>query len=324
MACNENDEAKLKQLREKAVDNGVTSLVSLTKGDVRRLEPEVECYSALLSPETGILDSHQFQSTLEYHASAAGASYIYNCEVKGIHVYNERSSFGANLSSHQSSATTNRFEIETSQGPFDCDITINAAGLHSISMAQKVYFQKDLSFLYDSYLKQTPSSSYFAKGNYFKLTSSAKPFNRLVYPVPADNAGLGVHATIDMSGSVRFGPDVEWLRNSRGGYAFSADDTIPIDYTVNENRKIAFITAIRRYFPNITKYDIETDYSGIRPKLCAPNMPLDLKTLDFQIVTQSDHGVPGLVNLFGMESPGLTSSLAVASYVCDQILCREA
>lgn len=330
MASNEKDEIKLKQLQSRAIDNGVTSLKSLTKEDVRLLEPDVECHSAILSPNTGIFDSYQFQSTLEYQASESGVSYIYNCEVTGIQVWSS-SHKSINKKSVYIHNSEPSFTVHTSQGSFDCDVLINATGLWSISMASKLQFNKDLFDLSDRYLQHLPSSCYFAKGNYFKLTSSVKPFHHLIYPVPADDiAGLGIHATIDLNGCVRFGPDIEWLKNKNDDYAFSPHEKMSFDYNVNENRKNDFIHAIQRYFPNISIYDIETDYSGIRPKLCGPNGSTTTSptsttsttpiSTDFQIMTKSEHGIPRLINILGIESPGLTSSLAMAEYICDKLL----
>jgi L-2-hydroxyglutarate oxidase LhgO len=139
----------------------------------------------------------------------------------------------------------------------------------------------------------------FAKGNYFSL-SSKPPFQHLIYPVP-EKAGLGTHLTLDMGGRARFGPDVEWTQT--------------IDYTVDPNRRDSFIAAIQAYWPDLPTHNLSADYAGIRPKIS----PWD-KPQDFQIQEPGTHGVPGLINLFGIESPGLTASLAIADYVAQR--CR--
>lgn len=165
---------------------------------------------------------------------------------------------------------------------------------------------------------------------YDRLSSSKKPFQRLVYPIP-EPGGLGIHATIDLSGSVRFGPDVEWMKESKvdahcnkeTSYEFVRSD--PTDFSVEPNRATKFYAAIASYWPVIVKESLEPDYSGIRPKLQGPDksanqpsMPYDPN--DFYIQGPSHHGIAGLINIFGIESPGLTSSLAIGDYIRDTIL----
>lgn len=147
-------------------------------------------------------------------------------------------------------------------------------------------------------LKNIPEGR-LCKGNYFSLTGRS-PFSRLVYPVPVAG-GLGVHYTLDMGGRGRFGPDVEWIDTE--------------DYQVNENRRDAFAAAIQRYWPACKAENLQPAYSGIRPKICGPGEP----DQDFKILTQKDHDVPGVVALLGIESPGLTSSLALAEMVTHSI-----
>ena len=136
---------------------------------------------------------------------------------------------------------------------------------------------------------------FYAKGNYYSL-SGRSPFSRLVYPVP-EPGGLGVHVTLDLAGQARFGPDVEWVER--------------IDYAVDPARAQRFYAAIRRYWPGLPDGALQPGYVGIRPKIRGPGEPVQ----DFRIDGPDTHGVPGLVNLFGMESPGLTSSLAIAERV---------
>jgi L-2-hydroxyglutarate oxidase LhgO len=137
---------------------------------------------------------------------------------------------------------------------------------------------------------------FYAKGNYFGLTGVRPPFQRLIYPMP-DEAGLGVHVTLDLNGRVRFGPDVEWIKS--------------IDYHVDPGAAHGFYDSIRRYWPELPDGALTPDYAGIRPKLVGPGQP----AVDFVIQGRRDHGIPGLVNLFGMESPGITASLAIADMV---------
>jgi L-2-hydroxyglutarate oxidase LhgO len=163
---------------------------------------------------------------------------------------------------------------------------VNAAGLHAQSLARC--------------MQGLPAAhvppSYYCKGNYFTL-SGRSPFSRLIYPMP-EAAGLGVHLTIDLGGQAKFGPDVEWVE--------SADDLV-----VNPARGEVFYEAVRQYWPELPDGALQPGYAGMRPKIQAPHEP----SRDFLIEGPQQHGVPGLVNLFGIESPGLTSSLAIAEHV---------
>ncbi len=162
---------------------------------------------------------------------------------------------------------------------------INAAGLGAPVLAGKI----------SDFPNECVPQLYYAKGNYFSLNGKS-PFNHLIYPVP-EAAGLGVHVTLDLDGQVRFGPDVEW--------------TDKLEYEVDPTRSAPFYNAIRRYWPALEDGSLTPDYSGIRPKLQAPGET----AVDFLLQDQSTHGIPGLVNLFGIESPGLTSSMAIAEMV---------
>ncbi len=162
---------------------------------------------------------------------------------------------------------------------------INAGGLHAPTLAGKL----------TNFPKECVPDLFYAKGNYFSLSGKA-PFSSLIYPVP-EAAGLGVHVTLDMEGQIRFGPDVEWVET--------------LCYEVSPDRSKPFYDAIRRYWPALKDGTLTPDYSGIRPKLQAPGNP----AVDFVIQDQNNHGVPGLVNLFGIESPGLTASMAIAEKV---------
>ncbi|TBR28454.1 MAG: FAD-dependent oxidoreductase, partial [Reyranella sp.] len=168
-----------------------------------------------------------------------------------------------------------------------CRLLINAAGLHAPTLAKKI--------------AGMPSghipTAYYAKGNYFTLTGRS-PFSRLIYPVPVPG-GLGVHITVDMGGQAKFGPDVEWIDG--------------IDYTVDPHRADKFYAAVRKYWPGLKDGALQPGYAGIRPKIVPQGAPAQ----DFTITGPADHGVQGLINLFGIESPGLTASLALADQVRD-------
>ncbi|WP_421707581.1 NAD(P)/FAD-dependent oxidoreductase [Algihabitans sp.] len=167
---------------------------------------------------------------------------------------------------------------------------INAAGLYAIETAQRIA----------GLPRETLPTAHFAKGSYYTLAGRS-PFSRLIYPVP-EAAGLGVHVTVDLGGAARFGPDVEWVSR-------------PDDYDVDPERALAFYEAVRRYWPDLPDGALQPGYAGIRPKLQAPGEP----ARDFVIQGAEAHGVPGLVNLFGIESPGLTASLALADLTLDTL-----
>ena len=165
-------------------------------------------------------------------------------------------------------------------------VVINAAGLHAPALARRI----------QGLAPEHVPQAYFAKGNYFTLAGRA-PFSRLIYPVP-QAAGLGVHLTLDLGGQAKFGPDVQWVNS-------------PEDLAVDAARGDAFYAEVRKYWPGLQDGALMPGYAGIRPKINGP----DEATRDFMIQGVAEHGVPGLVNLFGIESPGLTSALAIADHV---------
>mgnify|MGYP003338339642 FL=1 len=267
------DDAQLPQLealKQKAVDNGVEDLEWLTPDQVTSQEPEIYCVGALLSPSTGIVDSHSLMLAYQGDAEDAGAMVAFLSPV----ISGQVSENGILLDvggSHPSQ--------------IHADIVVNSAGLH----AQRV------AALIQGFPQENIPPTYFAKGNYYSLVGKP-PFSRPVYPVP-EEAGLGVHVTVDLAGQVRFGPDVEWIDQ--------------INYDVDLNRADVFYDAVRKYFPNLRDGSIQPGYSGIRPKIQAPGEPAK----DFMIQGPEIHGIEGLVNLFGIESPGLTASIAIGRKV---------
>lgn len=173
----------------------------------------------------------------------------------------------------------------TAQMSLSCRRLINAAGLQAPALARRI----------EGLAPQTVPDAYLCKGNYFSLAGRA-PFRHLVYPAP-EAAGLGIHMTLDLAGQARFGPDTEWLEHE--------------DYRVDPGRADAFYPAIRNYWPDLPDDSLHPAYCGIRPKISAPGEP----ARDFIISSEAEHQVPGLINLFGIESPGLTSCLALAGRV---------
>jgi L-2-hydroxyglutarate oxidase LhgO len=181
--------------------------------------------------------------------------------------------------------TSGGFEFTAGEATVRCRLLINAAGIDAPALAQKI----------DGLDSSLVPQGWLAKGHYYSLAGPS-PFTHLVYPQAGDG-GLGVHVTLDMAGGVRFGPDVRWIRE--------------LDYDFDDSRRAEFVAAIRRYYPGLDESALQPAYTGIRPKIVGPGEP----AADFMIQGPDEHGVPGLVNLFGIESPGLTASLAIADEV---------
>ena len=181
------------------------------------------------------------------------------------------------------------FVVHTSEMDVECRILVNSAGLRAPTVARSI----------EGLEKTKVPGEFYAKGNYYSLNTKS-PFSRLVYPVP-EPGGLGVHITLDMGGQARFGPDVEWVER--------------IGYDVDPRRAERFYAAIRRYWPALPDGALSPGYAGIRPKTAGPGAPAP----DFHIQGPREHGIPGLVNLFGIESPGLTASLALAGIVMNEL-----
>ncbi|MDX1541052.1 MAG: NAD(P)/FAD-dependent oxidoreductase [Geminicoccaceae bacterium] len=270
VATAEEQVPTLDQIKAKAAANGVTDLTWLDPDQVRELEPEVRCVRALLSPSTGIIDSHGLMLAFQGDAEDHGAMVAFN----------------APLLRGRASERGIELEVggEAAMGLL-ADVVINSAGLHAPAVARKI----------DGLDPRHVPEAYFAKGNYYGL-AGARPFKRLVYPVP-EPGGLGIHVTIDLGGQVRFGPDVEWIER--------------IDYDVDPKRAEVFYDAVRKYYPGLKDGAIEPGYAGIRPKIGPKGAP----AADFIVQGPATHGVPGLVNLFAIESPGLTAALALAGEV---------
>jgi L-2-hydroxyglutarate oxidase LhgO len=263
---------KLFGIKENAERNGVADLRWLTLEEAHVLEPEVRCVAAIFSPSSGIIDSHAFMLALQGDLENAGGVAAFNAPVKGGHV------------------RENSIAIATDEMELNANLVINASGLHASALASAINGMPHCLI----------PKTYLAKGNYFALSGSRAPFKHLIYPMP-EEAGLGIHATLDLGAGVRFGPDVEWV------------DTI--DYNVDAGRAGQFRDSIRHYWPGLPEGALAPSYSGIRPKLVGPGEPAP----DFLIQGPGEHGVAGLWNLFGIESPGLTASLALAAELRERI-----
>jgi L-2-hydroxyglutarate oxidase LhgO len=267
VAANVTETSKLAALEAQARANGVDDLVWLTGDEARGLEPALKAERAILSPSTGIVDSHALMLALRGDAEAHGAMVALATPVVS------------------GRAENGRIVVETGGVEpmrLAAALVINAAGLGAQAVARAIA----------GVPAEKIPALHLAKGSYFAL-SAGSPFSRLVYPMPADG-GLGVHLTLDLAGQARFGPDVEWIET--------------IDYSVDPRRCESFYAAIRTYWPDLPDGALQPAYAGVRPKIARPGG----SATDFLIQTEAGHGVPGLINLFGIESPGLTASLAIA------------
>lgn len=274
VATRPSDEAALEVLLRRATGRGVP--VTLLDGrQARRIEPNLTCTAALLSPLSGILDSYAYMAALLAEAEAAGATLATRTEVLGAGVVPD------GLRVRLADTTTGEAVTVA------CRVLVNAAGHGAAALAARI----------DGLPASMMPKVHLAKGSYFGCAGPAA-FGRLIYPVP-EPGGLGIHLTLDLQGAMRFGPDVEWV-------------TMP-DAAVDPARAATFATAIRRYWPDLPEGALQPGFAGFRPKLAACGQA----EADFRIDTEATHGIAGLVQLFGIESPGLTASLAIARHVAD-------
>ena len=265
-------EIELLKIFHHAQANGVSDVRLLSRAEATALEPQLKCTAALLSPSTGIVDSHGLMLALLGDAEHCGAMLALNSPVLSACIRKNR-------------------DIELNVGgaapmKVAAKMVVNSAGLHAQRFAAA----------FEGFPADKIPPAHYAKGSYFSLSGRA-PFSRLVYPVP-EPGGLGVHFTLDLASQARFGPDVEWVD--------------ALSYEVDAQRGQRFYGEVRKYWPGLVDGSLQPAYSGIRPKLSGTGMPAG----DFVIQGHDAHGIRGLVNLFGIESPGLTSCLAIAAEVC--------
>ena len=276
------DESQMNDLQAilyKAQNNGVPEIKMISGEEAKILEPKLHCSAAILSESTGIVDSHGFMLSLLGGFEDAGGMIAYHSPLLSAKPIEPSAEGG--------------FELDIG-GPdgmkLQTKLLINCAGMSAPAVAQKI----------EGLNQDQIPKAYFAKGNYFSLTGKS-PFNHLIYPIP-EPGGLGVHLTLDMAGQAKFGPDVEWL---------DIENEDQINYTVDTKRGEDFYAAVRRYWPELKDNSLQPDYSGVRAKIVPPNTPAG----DFCFNAPQDHGLQGLYNLYGFESPGLTSSIAIARYL---------
>ncbi len=271
VASTDSEHEALELIMTKAQANGVNDLQWLNAHEAQALEPALSCTAALLSPSTGIIDSHALMLAYQGDAQACGADFAFHCPFIQAQAFADGG-------------------FEVSFGGVDpmvlrCRVLINAAGLSAPALARRI----------QGLPAAKVPTAYLCKGSYFNLQGKS-PFARLIYPVP-QQAGLGVHLTLDLAGQAKFGPDTQWVEQE--------------NYDIDPKRSQDFYAAVRRYWPELPDNALQPAYTGIRPKISGPNEP----AADFCISAHNDHGVTGLVNLFGIESPGLTASMAIADHV---------
>jgi len=262
--------AQLAVIEQRARANGVEDLQRLDGAAVRDLEPALHVQAALLSPSTGIVDSHALMLSLLAQAEAGGAMLATRAPIESIRIEGDG------------------FRLRTGgQAPTElrCGAVVNSAGLHACEVAERI----------DGLAARHVPQARYARGCYYR-SSARVPFSRLIYPVP-EPGGLGVHLTLDLAGNARFGPDVQWIDRE--------------DYAIPAERRAAFVDGVRAWWPELVDASLEPDYAGVRPKIARDG---DIVT-DFELQGPGTHGVDGLVNLFGIESPGLTASLAIGDRV---------
>jgi L-2-hydroxyglutarate oxidase LhgO len=272
VATNDDERAKVEAIHTQGLANGVEGLLLIDGAAARTLEPELSCIAALLSPETGIIDSHAYMLALRGDIEDHGGAIAFNTSATTL------------------SRRNGRWSVRFGGGDvFDFDAVINCAGLGAQALAHRI----------EGYPPARVPRLVLVKGNYFSY-AGRPAFTRLIYPMPADG-GLGVHVTLDLAGRMRFGPDTEWIEQE--------------NYDVDPHRADSFYARVRSYWPGLRDGTLTPDYAGIRPKLTGRGEP----QADFLIDGPAEHGLDGLVQLFGIESPGLTSSLSLADEVAKRL-----
>ncbi|HEY0846082.1 MAG TPA: NAD(P)/FAD-dependent oxidoreductase [Noviherbaspirillum sp.] len=277
VATSDAQREKLAVIHTQAHANGCTEVRQINAAEAKALEPALSCTAALLSPNTGILDTHAYMLSLQGDAENAGAIFTFGSSVTGGRL----SEYGIVIQVRSPDGSESEFEAAT---------LVNCGGLWAPRIASLI---KGLD------QSETPIP-FFAKGSYYSLATSS-PFSRLIYPIP-EAGGLGVHLTLDLGGQARFGPDVEWLPTPQG----------EIDYTVDPRRADNFYREIRAYWPTLPDASLQPAYAGVRPKI----VPAGAPAADFLFAS---HGSRYYLGLYGIESPGLTASLAIGDHVAGRL-----
>ncbi len=281
VATNEAELPKLEQLYRSGIGNGVDDLQIVSQVELKHTEPNVYAVAAVWSPSTGIVNTHELMRSLETESIKQGCVVAYRHELEGISKI--ESGFALSIKSGD-----DNFEIVSRY-------LVNSAGLNSDTIAKLAGIDIDKAGYKLNY----------CKGHYFRLNPSKRGVvSHLIYPVPpTSDESVGIHATIDIAGGIKFGPDISYMTRRE------------LDYSIPDQLSAQFIESVQKYLPDIRLEDISPDQSGIRPKLQTKGGEFR----DFVIRNERDKGLDGLVNLIGIESPGLTSCLAIAEYV-DRLL----
>lgn len=264
---------KLEQIMANGIRNGVDDLKMIYGSELHELEPRLKAEQAILSPSTGIIDSHGFMSELRKDFENAKGLLSLKSSVLSVKVLKEGFSVRVNSVGEFSEVTSKEL--------------INSAGLNAQEISKTIQNQSSHAI----------PKSRFCKGTYYSL-SKKSPFSRLIYPLP-DRSGLGIHLTLDLAGRAKFGPDTEWIDE--------------LNYDIDPSSKSKFLSAIKDYYPDVNEEDLYPDYVGVRPKIVSYNEPPG----DFSIQFSEYHYLKGYVALYGIESPGLTSSLSIGEFVRD-------
>jgi len=275
VAANDAESHHLEALYKNALDSGAIGLQWLSRSDLKRLEPNVEGTAGLFSPNTGIIDAHGLVNYFAGLARDRGATIVYRTEVTGV----------------SKVQGTLRIVFKDTQGTasIDAKVAINCAGLYSDRIAAMAGIDVDAAGY----------RLYYCKGQYFSVNrAKSRLLKRLIFPVPKHlGPGIGVHVVMDLDGRMRLGPDAQYVPT--------------IDYAVSDGDRKTFCDSVKPFLPFIDYDDLEPESAGIRPKLQKPGGP----TRDFVICNETDRGMPGLINLIGIESPGLTAAPAIGRYV---------
>jgi L-2-hydroxyglutarate oxidase LhgO len=289
VATEDSQVAALDALYTQSQTNGIPGMTRLSGAQAVALEPELNCLAALHSASTGIVDSHGYMLALQGDIEAAGSSVVCHATVR----------------SGELTAQGTVLHISTPDDDLSlrAQTVINCAGLYATQIAQKIA----------GFPSEHIPTPLYVKGSYFALAGHS-PFKHLIYPMPPStkSSWLGVHLTLDMGGQARFGPDTEQL---------DLNDPSAIDYTVNPARAEVFYDAVRQYWRGLPNDALVPAYSGVRPKVLLNIQGNSTQQIaqDFILSTPAQHGVAGVINLFGIESPGLTASLAIGHAVVDAL-----